>query len=68
MEKLLTIVELADRLGISPGTAYHWLSQRRLPCIRLSSRCVRFREADVEKMLEQLRRSTLQEGSAPKQV
>jgi excisionase family DNA binding protein len=54
MEKLLTITELAERLGISPGTAYHWLSQGRLPCVRFSSRCVRFRETDIAKMLEQL--------------
>ena len=50
----LTVPELAERLGISPGTVYHWLSQGRLPCVRFSSRCVRFRESDVEKMLEEL--------------
>ena len=54
MDRLLTVRELAERLGISAGTAYHWLSQGRLPCVRLSSRCVRFRESDVEEMLEQL--------------
>jgi excisionase family DNA binding protein len=54
MEKLLTIRELAERLGISSGTAYHWLSQGRLPCVRFSSRCVRFRESDVQKMIDQL--------------
>lgn len=54
MEKLLTIRALAERLNIAEGTAYHWLSQGRLPCVRFSSRCVRFRESDVEKMLEQL--------------
>jgi excisionase family DNA binding protein len=54
MEKLLTIAEVADRLGIQKSSAYHWLSQGRLPCIRLSKRCVRFRESDVEKMLDQL--------------
>jgi excisionase family DNA binding protein len=53
MEKLLTIAELADRLGIQKSSAYHWLSDGRLPCIRLSKRCVRFRESDVEKMLDQ---------------
>lgn len=57
MEKLLTISELAERLCISPGTAYHWLSQGRLPCIRFSSRCIRFRESDIEMMVEQLGQS-----------
>jgi excisionase family DNA binding protein len=54
MEKLLNIRELAERLGICPGTAYHWLSQGRLPCVRFSSRCVRFRESDVQELIQQL--------------
>ena len=54
MEKLLKIGELAERLGISKLTAYHWLGQGRLPCIRFSARCVRFRESQVERMLDQL--------------
>ena len=56
MEKLLTIRELAKRLSIAEGTAYHWLSEGRLPCVRFSKRCVRFRESDVQKMLEELAR------------
>src|SRR5437588_8891794 len=59
MEKLLTITELSGRLGITIGTAYHWLSQGRLPCVRFSARCVRFRESDIEKMLEELKRGPI---------
>jgi predicted site-specific integrase-resolvase len=36
------------------GTAYHWLSEGRLPCIRFSIRCVRFRESEIEQMLNKL--------------
>lgn len=54
MEKLLTIREVADRLRISVGTAYHWLSEERLPCVRFSIRCVRFRESEIEKMVNKL--------------
>jgi len=54
MEKLLTIRELAERLHISEGTAYHWLSQGRLKCVRFSKRCVRFRESDVQEVLQRL--------------
>jgi excisionase family DNA binding protein len=54
MEKLLNIRELSERLGISRLTAYHWLSQGRLPCVRFSARCVRFRESDVQQLLEDL--------------
>jgi excisionase family DNA binding protein len=68
MDRLLTVRELAERLGISVGTAYHWLGQRRLPCVRFSSRCVRFREADVEKMLEQLRQAASRHDSMRKRT
>lgn len=54
MEKLLTIRELAERLNITEGTAYHWLSAGRLTCVRFSRRCVRFRESDVQQMLDDL--------------
>jgi excisionase family DNA binding protein len=54
MEKLLTVRELAKLLGVAEGSVYHWLSQRRLPCIRFSQRCVRFRESDVQALLQKL--------------
>jgi excisionase family DNA binding protein len=54
MEKLLTIRELAERLNIAEGTAYHWLSAGRLKCVRFSRRCVRFRESDVQQLLDDL--------------
>ena len=55
MDRLLTVREVAALLGINPGTVYHWLSQQRLPCVRFSQRCVRFRESDVQALLETLR-------------
>jgi excisionase family DNA binding protein len=54
MEKLLTVKEVAELLQIAPGSVYHWLSARRLTCVRLSARCVRFREKDLEALVEQL--------------
>ena len=68
MDRLLTVSELAERLGISPGTAYHWISQGRLPCVRFSSRCVRFRESDVEKMLERLGQASSRDMSSQKRA
>jgi predicted DNA-binding transcriptional regulator AlpA len=42
-EKLLIdINELSALIGISVGTLYHWVSQRRIPCLKLSQRCLRF--------------------------
>jgi predicted site-specific integrase-resolvase len=43
------------------GTAYHWLSEGRLPCIRFSTRCVRFRESDIEQMLNKLDQTKTEE-------
>ena len=63
MEKLLTVKELAELLGIAPASVYHWLSQKRLPCIRLSARCVRFRQKDLEALIEQL---SVSDGTARK--
>jgi excisionase family DNA binding protein len=45
---LLTIDELAEMTGLSIGTLYHWVSQRRIPVVRFSSRCVRFSRTAIE--------------------
>lgn len=58
MERLLTVRELARVLGVASGSIYHWLSDGRLPCIRFSRRCVRFRESDVQQLIDTLRRPT----------
>ncbi len=54
MEKLLSVAELAELLGIAKGSLYHWISEGRIPVVRLSKRCVRFRESDIEQMMEML--------------
>ena len=43
---LLDYQEAAQLLGVTRGTLYAWVSQKRLPFIRFSGRCVRF-ERDV---------------------
>ena len=47
-DRLLKITEAAQFLGVAPGSLYHMVSQRRVPCIRLSKRCLRFRRSDLE--------------------
>ena len=54
---LLNIKELAKLTGFSVGTIYHFVSQRRIPFVRISSRCVRFRKKDIEKWLDELHQS-----------
>jgi len=43
MEKLLTVPQAAELLQLAPGTVYHLISRRAVPCVKLSKRCVRFR-------------------------
>lgn len=44
-DRLLTIREVAELTGLSVGGLYHLVSQRRIPVIRLSRRCIRFRQS-----------------------
>jgi excisionase family DNA binding protein len=53
-KELLTIQEVAELTGFSVGTLYHWISERRIPVVRISARCVRFRRSDIDSWLEQL--------------
>ncbi len=48
---LLNTRELAALTGFSEGTLRHWVSEMRLPVVRLSARCVRFRLSDIEEWL-----------------
>jgi excisionase family DNA binding protein len=51
MEALLTVNEVSQLTQLSVGTLYHLISQRRIPVVRLSARCVRFRLSDIEEWL-----------------
>lgn len=45
---LLDVKEVAKLTGISIGTLYHWVSEGRIPVVRLSARCIRFRRSDLD--------------------
>jgi excisionase family DNA binding protein len=51
---LLTAAEVAALTGFAEGTIRHFVSQRRIPFVRISARCVRFRRSDIESWLERL--------------
>jgi excisionase family DNA binding protein len=51
MEKLLKIAEAAELLRLAPGTIYHLISRRSIPCVKLSKRCVRFRQSELEQWI-----------------
>jgi excisionase family DNA binding protein len=52
-EQLLDIRKVAALTGFSVGTLYHWVSQRKIPFIRFSNRCVRFRRCDIQKWISE---------------
>ncbi len=50
--QLITTEEAAKRLAVTEAAVRKWISQRRLPAVRLG-RCVRLRLADVELVISQ---------------
>jgi predicted DNA-binding transcriptional regulator AlpA len=40
--RLWNVTEVAEFLGLAIGSVYHLASQGRIPCVRLSARCLRF--------------------------
>src|SRR5262245_815560 len=53
-DRLLTIKEVSELTGLSVGGLYHLSSQRRIPTVRLSARCIRFRLSDLYQWWDQL--------------
>ena len=51
---LLTAREVADVTGFSEGTIRHFCSERRIPFIRISARCVRFERNALEAWIASL--------------
>jgi excisionase family DNA binding protein len=53
MERLLTIDDVCEITGLRPSTIYAMISRGRIPAVKISGRCVRFREKDIERWLEE---------------
>jgi len=51
-DRLLNIREVANLIGLAPGSVYHLVNQRRIPVVRLSRRCIRFRIRDVNAWID----------------
>jgi excisionase family DNA binding protein len=50
-ESLLDINAVANWTGLSVGTLYHFVSQRRIPFVRISPRCIRFVPSQVREWI-----------------
>jgi len=51
-ERLLTVRQVAERLGLKEATIRQMISQRRIDTVRPSLRAVRIPEAAVQRILE----------------
>ena len=47
-EDRLTVHDVAQRYGVSEWTVYRWVATKRLPCIKMSNRVIRFLLSDIE--------------------
>lgn len=52
---LITYKEAAALLGVPMGTLYSWVSQNRVPHVRLANRMVRFDRVALEAWLDRRR-------------
>jgi excisionase family DNA binding protein len=50
--RYLLCEEVAGLLRLSPKTVYNMVYEGRIPCIRLSNKCVRFDRVEIEKWLK----------------
>jgi excisionase family DNA binding protein len=57
-DKLLTINEVSELTGLAVGTLYHFVSEKRIPVVRLSKRCIRFRKVDLSDWIQTLTQGT----------
>ena len=51
-DRLWNIEEFAKFVGIAVGSAYHLVSQGRVPVVKLSARCIRFRPSEIAAWVE----------------
>ena len=59
MDRLLRIAEVQEMTGLSRASVYKMVADGRLPPpVRLSARCVRWRESELQATIEALPRSS----------
>ncbi len=58
-KRFLSIIELAELLGIPKLTVYQWIHQKRIPCIKFGHRTVRFDREEIERWIEEKKSSPM---------
>jgi excisionase family DNA binding protein len=51
-ERLLTLKEASDRLGISLRTLEDWIYDKKIEVVKLGRRCVRIKESTIDHLIE----------------
>jgi excisionase family DNA binding protein len=59
-EKLMTISELADLLSTSKSTIYQSVYHRRIPCVKINKKTLRFDPAAIRAWLESKSRPAIE--------
>ncbi len=54
MEKLLSIDDLSEILGVKKATIYSWTSQDKIPYIKLNKRLIKFKESEILEWLQKM--------------
>jgi excisionase family DNA binding protein len=52
-DRLLTIQEVSELTRLAVGTLYRLSSERRIPTVHLSARCIRFRLSDLRRWIQE---------------
>jgi excisionase family DNA binding protein len=50
--KLLDVDQAAAVVGVHPVTLYRWARARRIPCVRIGARVIRFDPRALERFIE----------------
>lgn len=58
-DRLLTVDEAAQLLGLKRSTLYQWAYERRIPTVKLLGRALRFRLSTIEQLIAASERPAL---------
>lgn len=53
MEQLVDTKTLAGMLDVKESTIRKWVFERRIPCVRVGGRLVRFRPSEIERWISE---------------
>ncbi|MFC1621602.1 helix-turn-helix domain-containing protein [Candidatus Omnitrophota bacterium] len=51
-KRLLNITELSEMIGVKPNTIYHWVSQRKIPYVKIG-RSTKFDIEAINKLIKE---------------